>query len=55
MREFRRIYITPERIESGEADFAVRLLDMGWDAVHLRHPDASLSEMRRLIESIPQR
>lgn len=50
-----KIFITPEEISDGENELVVRLLDQGWDYVHLRHPAASLSDMRRLIESIPQR
>lgn len=55
MKPLHRIYITPEEIAPDEPDFIARLLSAGWTAVHLRHPAASLSEMRRLIESIPQR
>lgn len=50
-----KIFITPEDITPGEAALIVRLLDGGWDMVHLRHPSASLRQMRDLVESIPQR
>lgn len=30
------------------------ILNAGWDMVHLRHPDATLRDMRNLIEAIPQ-
>lgn len=50
-----RIAITPPDIRTGEADAIAAILDAGWDFVHLRHPDASLRDMRNLIESINQR
>ncbi|MBQ9077883.1 MAG: thiamine phosphate synthase [Muribaculaceae bacterium] len=51
---FYRIAITPPEISTGEADYITVILDAGWDYVHLRHPKASTSEVRRIIESIPQ-
>ncbi len=51
-----RIAITPEAIDEAKEHLHVRaILDAGWDRVHLRHPSASLADMRRLIERIPQR
>lgn len=50
-----RIYITPEEISCNEASLIVKLLDGSWDTAHLRHPSASLRDMRNLIEQIPQR
>ena len=50
-----RIFITPEEITPEEPAMVVRVIDEGWHMVHLRHPAASLSEMRRLLEAIPQR
>ncbi|MCM1355116.1 MAG: thiamine phosphate synthase [Staphylococcus sp.] len=51
-----RIAITPEYPDETSEPLLVReILDAGWDRVHLRHPSASLSDMRRLIEAIPQR
>ncbi|WP_297067235.1 thiamine phosphate synthase [uncultured Duncaniella sp.] len=50
-----KIAITPENIdERNEALMVSALIANGWDRVHLRHPSASLSDMRRLIESIPR-
>lgn len=51
-----RIAITPEHLddESREALTARVLLESGWDRVHLRHPGASRTDIRRLIEAIPQ-
>ena len=49
------IAITPEEIQPCEARWVTSLLDGQWDTVHLRHPAASLTDMRRLIEAIPQR
>lgn len=54
-KRLRMIAITPEEIQPGEAQWITRLLDGQWDTVHLRHPAASLTDMRRLIEAIPQR
>ncbi len=51
-----RIFITPEALAENEAATVTSMLDSGlWDIAHLRHPSASLREMRHLIESIPQR
>lgn len=50
-----RIFITPEDIEPDEPRRIADVLDAGWDYVHLRHPAASLRDMRTLIEAVPQR
>ncbi len=50
-----RIAITPENILADEPAMISEILDSGWDMVHLRHPGASLRDMRNLIEAIPQR
>lgn len=50
-----KIAITPELIDESREYLHIRaILDAGWDRVHLRHPSASLSDIRRLIEAIPQ-
>lgn len=50
----KKIAITPPDTFDAEVSFINMILDAGWDYVHLRHPGASLTEMRRIIESIPQ-
>lgn len=52
-----RIAISPVELsdERREATAVSILLEEGWSRVHLRHPGASLKEMQRLIEAIPQR
>lgn len=50
-----RIAITPHEPHPHEAAIITAILNAGWDYVHLRHPDASLRDMRNLIEQIPQR
>lgn len=50
-----RIAITPHEICPAEAAVITAILDAGWDYVHLRHPAASLRDMRNLVEEIPQR
>ena len=50
-----RIAITTEEIGALEPSMIAATLDAGWDMVHLRHPDASLRDMRNLIEAVPQR
>lgn len=51
-----RIAITGEDIRwKNEADIITAILDNGWTKVHLRHPNATLADMHRLIEMIPQR
>lgn len=50
-----KIAITPEDILEREASIVSLLISAGWDMVHLRHPNASLTDMRKLIEGIPMR
>lgn len=49
------IVITPQDIHPDEAKYIAILLDEGATFVHLRHPGATYSDMKRLIEAIPQR
>ena len=49
-----QIAITPYDFFKHEVDYIIAILDAGWDYVHLRHPDASLCEMRTLINTIPE-
>lgn len=49
-----RIAITnPEPVDS-EALLIRLVLNAGWDYVHIRHPHSSSSEVRKIIEGIPQ-
>lgn len=50
-----RIAITSPEIRDHEPATVAAILDAGWHRVHLRHPGATLTDMRRLIEHIPQR
>ena len=50
----KRIAITGSDLRDDEGKWISVILSEGWDAVHLRHPAATLAEMRRLIESVPQ-
>ncbi|MCC8070670.1 MAG: thiamine phosphate synthase [Bacteroidales bacterium] len=50
-----RIAITPPEIAPQEAKRIVELLDDGFSYVHIRHPEASLRDVRHLLEAIPQR
>lgn len=50
-----RIAITPFDLFSQEAACIKAILDEGWDYVHLRHPGASYTDMRNLIEAVPQK
>ena len=54
MTDMMRIAVTGTEPRHDEGEWIATILREGWDAVHLRHPAASLSEMRRLIESVPQ-
>ncbi|ROT13363.1 thiamine phosphate synthase [Muribaculaceae bacterium Isolate-105 (HZI)] len=54
MTDMMRIAVTGTDPRHDEGEWIATILREGWDAVHLRHPAASLSEMRRLIESVPQ-
>lgn len=55
MRELKKIYITPEEPSAEEPRLIMELLERGWTMAHLRHPDATLRQMRQIIESIDQR
>lgn len=48
-----KIAITPELIEPDEPQLIRQALAGGFDYVHLRHPSASLRDMRNLIEAVP--
>ncbi len=48
------IIITPEHEVADEPRIITSLLDAGADFVHLRHPGASASDIRRIIGAIPQ-
>ncbi len=54
MKQLLHIAITPEEIFDDEPKWIINLLENGWDIIHLRHPAASLRDMRRIIEAIPQ-
>lgn len=49
-----KIAITPYEIFEYEHLYIIEILNTGWDYVHLRHPAATITDMRRLIERIPQ-
>ena len=50
---FLKIAITKPEIISSEADMISSLLVNGLDYVHIRKPEASLRDIRNLIEDIP--
>lgn len=50
-----RISITPVDIHPHEAAMITAILNAGWDYVHLRHPQASVRDVRSVIEDIPMR
>ena len=47
------IAITPELPIDNETRFIADILDAGFDYVHLRKPDYSLSQLKEYISSIP--
>lgn len=49
-----RIAITPPEILPDEPQVITTILTGGWDMVHLRHPGASKTDIRRIIEAVPQ-
>lgn len=53
-KTFKRIAITTEEMHPDEAIRIKAVLNADWDMVHLRHPAASLREMRSIIEAVPQ-
>lgn len=48
------IAFTPEHEVPGEAQAITEILRAGFDLVHLRHPGASLRDIKRIIEDVPQ-
>ncbi len=49
-----KIAITPEEIQADEAKLVEMILQERWDYVHLRHPWATIRDVRGVIEAIPQ-
>ena len=50
-----KIAVTPPDVDnSTEARDITAILDAGWDRVHLRHPRASDSDVRRVIDNVPE-
>lgn len=51
-----RIAITPpDIIDRVEARNIAAILDAGWDKVHLRHPGATVADVRRILDDVPVR
>lgn len=51
----KRILITTPEIRLDEPRRIRLALEQGWDGVHLRHPDATITDIRKIIEAVPQR
>lgn len=51
----KRIMITTPEIRADEPRRIRLALEQGWDGVHLRHPDATITDIRKIIEAVPQR
>ncbi|WP_289770531.1 thiamine phosphate synthase [uncultured Duncaniella sp.] len=49
------IAVTPHDPVDNEWHKVEALLQSGWHRVHLRHPDSTLADMRRIIERIDQK
>ena len=47
------IAITPELSHPDEINFIIKMLDAGFDYVHIRKPGFSMQQMREYIKSIP--
>ncbi len=47
-----RIAITPTHIADNECQYLSCVFDAGWDWLHIRHPLASESDMRQLLDHI---
>lgn len=50
-----RIAITPAEPFQDEALWIKTILEAGWDYVHLRHPSATLRDVKAVIERVPTR
>lgn len=48
------VAVTPEREVEGEPGIIAEMLRAGADFVHIRHPEASTAEVKRIIENVPQ-
>lgn len=53
MDKFLKIAITSPDPVTNEADKIIRLFEEGFDIVHIRKPDASIRDIRNLVEDIP--
>lgn len=49
----RLIAITPEDIRDNERDYICRILDSGFDYVHLRKPSHNIDDMRKILDELP--
>ncbi len=49
------ILITASSMKSGESDILADLFEAGLERLHLRKPDASPTEVRKLLDSIPEK
>ncbi|MDE6315364.1 MAG: thiamine phosphate synthase [Muribaculaceae bacterium] len=47
------VAVTPEREVEGESGIIAEMLRAGADFVHIRHPEASTAEVKRIIENVP--
>ncbi|MDE6457549.1 MAG: thiamine phosphate synthase [Muribaculum sp.] len=52
-RKLLKIAITPTELFQDEALWIKTILEAGWDYVHLRHPGATLRDVKAVIERIP--
>lgn len=50
---FKLIAITPEQTLSDETERIVRLIDAGFDYIHLRKPQMSEADMREYVKALP--
>lgn len=54
-KQLLKIAITPSVPFHDEPVWIKTIIDAGWDFVHLRHPGATLREVKAIIEDIPVR
>lgn len=55
MKPLKKIAFTTPEITGCEPQMIAAVLDAGWDMVHIRHPEASLTEIKSIIEALPQK
>lgn len=48
-----KIAFTPELVRPDEVEWIKHIIDAGWDAVHLRHPNSDMAGIEQILAALP--